>query len=1452
MASPPAGKPMRPNSTRAASTAAAAALQAHAASAEPEPRAPKSPKKKTAVKPLEQEEQDWAREMLRKKMAALVGGSATPVPAPAPAPAVAPKPAKEDYNASKEKAGKEQKDEGKKEQAEGKKEKSKKKKLVAARTVDVELINDDDEPPKKKAKRTGKEKEKAVEPDAPAAIPAKKAASSVTVVVPAKSTTKPPPATPARAPTPAQTCSPVNESESKKARRKQKKAEKAAPAAEPEADASQAQSDVDLAEKERKRKERKDKKKAKKAQDKKRKEAEESQQVEQAEPPAKKKDKGKEKAVEAPPPALRTKKAAAPTAATSKKRKRAESPAPSEAGPSRNAPAANNAKANNVTTDLKHKKRKVDGAATVATQTTTEVILHAASPAARAAAQTASPLGPILPMALAPFMMPHVYDEQQNKALVEHIVQNFVNAGYGEQVDKVMRGVKRSRIGEEQPVPVAPVTDANAVAGPSGTSTSARTPAQTTAKAAPAPAPASSPLRTVKPPPSSAPQPTLRQQHAADETPAVSTRSSSPAPSALDISLNGNGSDGVKKRRVRPSKAARKAMSQASQSQPNTDVEDGGSVRKAAAVKAAIEASKEVEPAVAQAVEETHVVPETMESESRQPSTQPDEDDQLNLTPRPPKLKADDAMDVDIQAIENEAIQKQMQKEPKQVEVEEQVESDEELDELDSTPAQSLTHQQQRMNPAVSRVVESDSRAVTPSSSEDDDEEVQLSLKAHASPASTKKKTGDLPIEPEEAPLPPAAQTPSRNAQEEKEDVQKLSHAANTRLPSSSPEPTLPTIGGKRNDEDSDQSASSSSDDEYDESSDDEAGDSSSLLTRNVAHPRNGGGGRPSLSVLAKGVFDKPKKRGSLLGGANGANKVLASSALGYAGSPLKHSHLNAASSSPSRAEVNSDARGNDDEEIDQLLSQTQPSQRPKRTSDAYWAQLEREEEEEKKRKGKGKQDETSEDEEDEDEVAVDGDTATLASTAHAAADVAEPDAAAAVNGAPATGEPVSANASATAPRPSANDAGAPPITTAVGTGAGPSSPRRRVSPSPQPLPSGPAAASTSFLSPTQASQRPPDRIYPDLSSIGNLPTSSQAGSPPIEVDDPSQVFSGEDRPFVDDDDEEEEEEAQRAPPESQFVQLQKDKPLFLETQTQSFSQDTAGAEATQELAAEVELNGADEAEAPANDEAEEADEEFGADVPAVKVNATTRAPPTPDSSKETSPAPPAIVEPDQAEDERMAQEGEDDEASDGPTPKAAFPAKEPGGLAVPPTTPARITRASSARLASRSPSAEPPQAASQPVSGTPASHRRTYVDRKPEPTATSAPSSAHMPRAATSASQPTASTPSAFASGSRASRMLSLSQLDTVKQPTRRSTRASLAASASQPTTSQRSFIARDDEDDEDDEDDDAASSDDEADAGKGKGKARRTRTSMSQPVPPPQANGRGRRSKRQSDLWR
>lgn len=819
-------------------------------------------------------------------------------------------------------------------------------------------------------------------------------------------------------------------------------------------------------------------------------------------------------------------------------------------------------------------------------------------------------------MVLGPFMMPHVNDEQQNKALVEQLVQNFVDAGYSEQVDKVMRGVKRSRTGEERQVSVAPITDANAVAGPSGTSTSARAPAQAAAKDTPASvAPASSPLRTVKPPASSAPQPTPPRQRGVDETPAASTRSSSPALSALGLALNGsgNGSDGGKKRRVRPSKAARKAMSQASQSQPNTDVEDGNNVRKTQAAKAAAEAPKQVEPVAVPAADETQVVPKTVEVESREPSTEPDDDDQLDPTPRPAERKAEAAMDVDAQEVEPEAAQQQSQAEQKQAEAEEADESDEELDELDSTPATpalSATYQPQRSNPAVTRVVESDSRAVTPSTSEDDDEEVQLSLKAHASPASAKKKDPEVPVEPEEAPLPPAAQTPSRNAQEE-EDEEKLSRAANTRLPSSSPGPALPTIGGKRNAKGSDESSSSSSEDESDESSDEEAAGSSSLLTRNAAQLRNGTGGRPSLSLLAKEAFSKPKKRGSLLGGAGAVNKVLASSAVGYAGSPLKHSPLNAASSSPARTDGKGAAQEDEEEEIDQLLSQTQPSQRPKRTSDAYWAQLEREEEEKKKRKGKDKKDETSDDEEDEDAMAVDGDTAAFASLGQTRADVAEPEeadaaeTAAAVNGAPATGEAVFANASRPAPRPSANDAGAPPITTAVENGAGPSSSRHRLSPSPQPLPDVPAAAvATSFLSPTQPSQRPPDRIYPDLSSIGNLPTSSQAGSPPIEVDDPSQVYSGEERPPLGDDDDEEQE-AQRAPAESQFVPLQKDKPLFLETQTQAPSQEDG--QLAQDDGAEAETEDAEKGEAPADDEAEEEGDEESAILPIVKVNGSAR-----------------------------------------------------------------------------------------------------------------------------------------------------------------------------------------------------------------------------------------------------
>lgn len=197
------------------------------------------------------------------------------------------------------------------------------------------------------------------------------------------------------------------------------------------------------------------------------------------------------------------------------------------------------------------------------------------------------------------------------------------------------------------------------------------------------------------------------------------------------------------------------------------------------------------------------------------------------------------------------------------------------------------------------------------------------------------------------------------------------------------------------------------------------------------------------------------------------------------------------------------------------------------------------------------------------------------------------------------------------------------------------------------------------------------------------------------------------------------------------------------------------------------------------------------------------------------------------------------------------------------------MTRASSARLASRSPSAEPSQAhdqaASQPVPSSATAKRRAAPrasravtangangdSRSATPAASTASTMTNGRGAARANGTPTLAGPAAGASG-RASRMLSLSQLDSAT-PGRRSTRHSMAAAAaaSQPVggSSQGNFLARDEDEDEDDEDE-SDSDDDAAGGKKGKGRtaAKASRQSMSQPVTG--RNG-GRPKNRKSELW-
>lgn len=519
---------------------------------------------------------------------------------------------------------------------------------------------------------------------------------------------------------------------------------------------------------------------------------------------------------------------------------------------------------------------------------------------------------------------------------------------------------------------------------------------------------------------------------------------------------------------------------------------------------------------------------------------------------------------------------------------------DEELDQLESTPAATPDRASSRngngygavkaaQNPSIRRTRASDSFVnahgdlETPETSEDDEAEVQLSLQAHAAPASPgRRETPMRPrlrsVEPEEAPLPPSAQKPAAHtttaaaaAQEEQVEAQ-LEQAANTRLPSSSPEPDLPTIGGSRKrraggSDSSDDSSSSSSDSDDDDDDDSSSGDDGpgGFLTGAARRLQAATGGRQSLGMVARDAFGKTR-RPSLA-----RKKPSALSASGnYNPSPLKNSAVTPAAASSSPVKGDPETSTDDVDEIDQLLSQTQQSQRAvRRTSGVNWAQLEQEEEERQKRKGKGRASESvvssEEDENDQFEEAKEQlDDVPLAAQQVVPADddvdmaLADENAVeqerSTVNGASAqAGEPVTGTSVSAAPRTTV-DGDSAPITTALRES------DDEVEPVGIPSASQPEAvtglAALEPVLPTQEASQFPNgaRLYPDLSTIGNLASSSQPGSPPIEVD-PSRVIT-------DDEQTQEVETTPRAgedplPAESQFVPLQKDKPLFLETQTQ-------------------------------------------------------------------------------------------------------------------------------------------------------------------------------------------------------------------------------------------------------------------------------------------------------------
>lgn len=538
---------------------------------------------------------------------------------------------------------------------------------------------------------------------------------------------------------------------------------------------------------------------------------------------------------------------------------------------------------------------------------------------------------------------------------------------------------------------------------------------------------------------------------------------------------------------------------------------------------------------------------------------------------------------------------------------------DDELDQLDSTPAGTP----KAANRAVTRARQSDSHASgsgindTPETSEDDEAEVRLSLLTHAAPASpgrrspAGKSSRALSAEAEEAPLPPSAQTPAKTAAEQAEDEEHLAQAANTRLPSSSPEPDLPTIGGAkkygRDDSSSDDSSDDSDSDDDDSSSGDDAGGAGAggggFLTGAARRLQAATGGRQSLGMVARDAFGK-SRRSSL---ASKKSSTFGVSGAGYNPSPLKNSAVatgtTASSSSPNKGEP---AAADDLDEIDQLMSQTQQSQRAvRRTSGVDWARLEQEEEERQRRKSGKATEASSEGEEAEEEFAeaqeqleaapVDAQAETVPADDDVDMALAEDetDVSAAANGAPAAaGEPVTGAESAAAPRDTVAGDSAP-ITTAlrnVDTDA--VEPVEAARPS-QPLPANGVAALEAPAPTQEASQFPNGaRLYPDLSTIGDLASSSQPGSPPFEVD-PSQVASEDEQEGGQPAEVEQQDDAaaKELPAESQFVPLQKDKPLFLETQSQLETQNEASMEGDEPDTQDGEDTVMQD-QAPSNDEA--------------------------------------------------------------------------------------------------------------------------------------------------------------------------------------------------------------------------------------------------------------------------
>ncbi|GAA5936060.1 hypothetical protein JCM1841_000005 [Sporobolomyces salmonicolor] len=850
----------------------------------------------------------------------------------------------------------------------------------------------------------------------------------------------------------------------------------------------------------------------------------------------------------------------------------------------------------------------------------------------------------------------------------------------------------------------------------------------------------------VKPPPTSLPT-----TAAANPAPAQipSTRSSSPAAHSLSDVTGSQRSAGPPrpKKRVRRGKADKKAEKDGEISAPSIE----GEREQEQAKEKEVEAGSDREPSTEPEPEQEQPAPKTN-------GVAMDVDDQDEAEQPAASVSAQSAFELDQQGEQGEQVDRE----------DDACVTADEVDQLESIP-QARTAAQAHPDIARTRAESTVGPPSTAPSSDEDPEELALSLRMHASPA----KSDRPPVQT----LPPKgsqegngddelALAPPNSAQKPpvspKKAEEVLSRAQQTLLPSSSPEPALPTIGGKRADDLSSDSASSSDDSSSDSDSD---SDDDAPAAGRAGHLRNGHGGRPSISAVAKEAFGK--KRRSIFG-------TPARAALGgagaYAHSPLKKSMLGAASpilGTPSSPAPSQEA----EDEVDQLLTQTQSQMAPPATaSSAFWEQQEREEEEERRRKRKSRRSNLSSSSEDEPEPGIE------AENVDENGDVIMEETGAVhptvTNGAPATAEPELDASPPPAPRPSVNDPNAPPITTALE----PSAPTfRPASPEPTALPL-----------PTQTQEQPADgRLYPDLSAIGDLPSPQHAS--PIEVD-TSQVSEPQDE-----EDEQQRQDDEQAPAESQFVPLEKESPLFLETQgkTQSQSQDIGMGEPETEKGDEI-----DGAEPEREVEALAAPSEGIADAADERAIEPTRSslaqlplhrqPQPPTASLDT----PQIVEPNSPE----------------PAP-------------LPAATPGRVTRGTLAR--SRSPSADPAsrstpppppqQIASQlaPTAGVPATRRARSV----EATASSTPRATRL--TATVSATPT--TPARTTRG-RASGLPGLSQLDGLATTAarKRTTRASLAAAAAvaassqpdqQPASSQangrrKGFLAAENEEDEESSD--------------------------------------------------